>query len=297
MRVAIIALLALAALVGSTLPAAASCGSHPPVPNPLVPIACALGIGCGTPELPPVAPPTLPPGSDPLASIINNSTTTNNTTTNNTTNNFITNNFITQAQEDPQGTTTTAAAGGATTPTATPTAFAFPPSAGGGGAGGGGIGGGGGFGGSSSVGGMPINPSSDYVYTPYASGSGGSSGGGGGVSGGDPIALASLGGAPMGGGTFAMASSDTEPGPLTAGVTMASLPAAGGGSDDTMTVAMASPRTTGSASPDGSAGFGLEGPASAAGPIASGFGGTTMLAALIGVGVLGAGWAWRSLVV
>jgi hypothetical protein len=67
--------------------------------------------------------------------------------------------------------------------------------------------------------------------------------------------------------------------------------------DNSFTVAMASPATAPSASPGDSSAFGLEEPMHAGGPIASGFGGTTFLAALIGVGVLGAGWAWRSLVV
>jgi hypothetical protein len=39
----------------------------------------------------------------------------------------------------------------------------------------------------------------------------------------------------------------------------------------------------------------LEGRPSGPRSHASGYAGTTMLAALIGVGMLGAGWAWRSL--
>jgi hypothetical protein len=55
---------------------------------------------------------------------------------------------------------------------------------------------------------------------------------------------------------------------------------------------MTSPTTAPPASGDG---FAFESHPSASGARASGYAGTTMLAALMGVGMLGAGWAWRSL--
>jgi hypothetical protein len=241
------------------------------------------------------------------------------TVTNSTTN--ITNNFFTAtaqngqaptaqnqaAQGTPtnqamQGTTTAAATTptdqatqGTTTAAATTPTVALGPSGGFGG-GGGGVGGlGGGFSGGSSVGGSPINPSSELGGVQMFA-SGGTSSGGGSTSPGDPIALTSLATMAADGetGNFVMAASD-RPGvqPLTPSLSMASLPSPiGGGSDDLMTVAMVSARTAPST---GSDGFGFDGPASTSGSHHAGYASTTMLAALIGVGMLGAGWAWKSL--
>jgi hypothetical protein len=82
--------------------------------------------------------------------------------------------------------------------------------------------------------------------------------------------------------------------PLTPGIALAALPAPTGGDDNVMTVAMVSPAAQPAASPDG---FGFEDPASTPRSSAPASGSTTMLAALIGVGMLGAGWAWRALVI
>jgi hypothetical protein len=103
---------------------------------------------------------------------------------------------------------------------------------------------------------------------------------------------------PLTGTTFAMAMADAPAGgPVTQGVSLAALPTPKD-ADEAYTVAMASPAGSPSASlTTADSGFGLEGPAATGGMVPKGFSGTTMLAGLIGVGVLGAGWAWRALVV
>ncbi len=335
MRVAIIASLAFATVAG-TAPATFACSLDGgtitgTITSVVSSVGSVLGIG-GTTTTPSDSTTVASLPSDSTT----NNTTTNNTTTNNFLTNIY-NYFLSLTPDQfqafltalglpvpgttapvatAQGTTapvTTAAAPGAatgtsapagtsTTPTSTPVAFA-PSSggsgAGGGGAGGGGIGGGGFSGSSSGGGGMPINPSSSFVSQSFTGGSSGGSSTGGVFTGSGPITIASLGAdGPSGEGGVAMASPDTMPaGPLTTGVTVASLPTNAGGNDNAVTVAMVSPKPEPSASPAGGSEFGLEGPAADGGPIAAGFGGTTMLAALIGVGVLGAGWAWRSLFV
>lgn len=211
------------------------------------------------------------------------------------TNNFITNNFITN------DTTTTTAADGATpaatgTTTAATGPFALTAGTGGGGGGVGGGGGGlggGGFGGSNTgISGMPINPSSDLAafVVPMSAGGG---------MGGTTFNELAAGGGGDGGQTsdvnFAMASPGTD-GPLTAGVTLASLPASQGG--DEPFVGMASPKAGPGSAVAATSPFGFDGPASAAdGPPPGADYGALMLAGLVGVGVLGAGWAWKSLVV
>jgi hypothetical protein len=90
---------------------------------------------------------------------------------------------------------------------------------------------------------------------------------------------------------MALTDPSTEPA-VAPGIALATLPAPTDDGDDLMTVAMASPTSARPASADG---FGLEGRPSGPRSHASGYAGTTMLAALIGVGMLGAGWAWRSL--
>jgi len=278
MRVAIIALFALATVAG-TAPAASACPLESGGPVEQV-IAAAGGAAGAVGEMLGLTSPAPPPGGA--------GTTSNSTSNTTTTNTFVTNNFITNGATQGTGTQ------GATTAGITP--FTFGGGGGGIGGGGGGMGGGfgGGFGGGTTVGGMPYNPSNDYVYQPYAGG--GTNGGGGGVFFADPSAVAATAGGQTGNASFAMASApDSTDGPLTAGVTMAALPTPASG-DDSFPAALASPRTDGAASP-GSSGFGFEGPAQPAAPIASAFGGTTFLAALIGIGVLGAGWAWRAFVV
>jgi hypothetical protein len=133
---------------------------------------------------------------------------------------------------------------------------------------------------------MPINPSDGFAAQSY----GFANAGAGGVSAGGGVEISSLD-TPIG-----SALAGGSEGALTPGVKFASTPAAAP-SDEPMTVAMASPKTGGAASPDTSSGFGLDGPPLAGGSLPSGMSGTMMLAGLIGVGVLGAGWAWKSLVV
>ena len=90
-----------------------------------------------------------------------------------------------------------------------------------------------------------------------------------------------------------MPSADPSSGqPFTPDIALATSRTPTGGTDDLMTLAMASPRTARPASGDG---FGFESQPSGSGPHAPGYAGSTMLAALIGVGMLGAGWAWRAL--
>jgi hypothetical protein len=262
MRVAITVLIALAALVGP-IPALAACSSGSP--------------GGGSSPIPGIPTSIVNPvlelvGLPPLGS-----------STTNITNTTITNNiFTTTASEQ-------TSQGAATAQTTTPA-----PSAGGGG-GGGGIGGlGGGFSGGSSAGGSPINPSSESSVQMFAAG-GGTSGTGSGPSNDDPIVLASMSTTTPGEsvGTLPMALFDPSTEPAVApGIALATAPEPLGGSDDSMTVAMASPTTAAPASGDG---FGFESRPSGSRSHASGYAGTTMLAALIGVGMLGAGWAWRSL--
>ncbi|MBM4441825.1 MAG: hypothetical protein FJ027_15535, partial [Candidatus Rokubacteria bacterium] len=141
----------------------------------------------------------------------------------------------------------------------------------------------------------PMNPSDGFPPITYAAIGGGGTGAGpgGGAAAGDggptlaaggftpDVAVA--GGAPAG------------DAPLTSGVTVASLQA--GGSDDDGFVGMASPKTGGASSLNASPGFGFDGPPSADAPPAGSNYGGMMLAGLVGVGVLGAGWAWKSLVV
>jgi hypothetical protein len=203
--------------------------------------------------------------------------------TNTTTN--ITNNFFTTAEQTP-----------ATTPTAATTqTAAFAPGGGfGGGGGGGGMGAmGGGFSGSSSAGGQPINPSDTSSGQVLASAGTFGGGGGGTTTFSDPITMASLGGA---GGTTGnlvmMAAEPSNDQPLTPGIPLMAASAPVNGPDDSMTVALASPRTDRPALLDG---VKFEGEASASTAHVPGTANTTMLAALIGVGMLGAGWAWRSL--
>jgi hypothetical protein len=266
MRVAITVLVALAALAGP-IPALAACSS-------------STGGGSSSPIT------TIPKKIvNPVLELVGlpplGSSTTSNTTniTNNTTN--VTNNFFTTVAQEPTDQN-------ATTTSQTPTK-----SAGGGGGGGGGFGGlGGGFSGSSSAGGSPINPSSESSVQMFAGG-GSSSGGGGTVNVADPITLASLSPTPNeNAGSIVMASADPSGQPGMPSIALATLPAPTGGTDDLMAVAMASPKT---AQPASGEGFGFEGPASGSTAPTSGYAGTTMLAALIGVGMLGAGWAWRSL--
>jgi hypothetical protein len=291
MRVAIIALLAVAAVAGRA-PSVSAC----PFSN--------AGSNGSTSTIPiPVLGPALEPIAGPLASALGfgptsttSTTTTNNPTIDNITNNFITNNAAAQQGTADQGTTAqgaaSAAAGGAT---AAPSSPAFAPSAGGGGIGGGGGGlGGGGFSGGSSISGTPVNPSSDLgIVGVQGFGGGSSPTGGGGLT--DSFALASLAGGATEGVGFGMGSPETSAGALTAGVTFGSLPATTGATDDAMTVAMVATKGDDSASADDASAFGLDEPAPAGAPLASPFGGTTMLATLVGVGILGAGWAWRSL--
>jgi hypothetical protein len=132
---------------------------------------------------------------------------------------------------------------------------------------------------------MPINPSDGFTSTASPL-FGGASGTGG------TTTTASADDTPIGGMLASMPSGSEGPTP---GVKITSAPPAS--SDEPGTVAMASPKTEGAASGDTSSGFGLDGPAFAGGPLPSGMSGTMMLAGLIGVGVLGAGWAWKSLVV
>jgi hypothetical protein len=261
MRVAITLLVALAAVAGP-IPAFASCSS---------------GGGGGSSPITKLPKTVLDPilvviGLPPLGG-----TTTNTTNiTNNTTN--ITN--VTAAE-----------------PTGQPQTLALGPGTGGAGAGGGGgFGGmGGGFSGSSSAGGTPINPSDTPSVQMVASGSSSGSGGGGSPTFSDPITMASLSSTTTGGqGSLMMmaATDQSSDQPLTPGVALSAGPAPVSGNDDAMTVAMASPKTERPATSDG---FAFEGQASPSSSHARGTASTTMLAALIGVGMLGAGWAWRSL--
>lgn len=303
MRVATIALLALPVIAGIASPAFAcplgsSTGPVSQLPCTVLKLACG-----GSTTTPPggttTGPVTTAPGTEPGTDPTSGNPTINNTT-NNITNN-ITNNFFNgltpeeiEAAKNGKPTTTTAS----TTP-----GFAFPASGAGGGVGGasgGGIGGGS-FGGGSTVGGMPINPSSDLAFTPASGFTSSSSGGGIGFFSTTSSTLPSSG---SGGGTtttsgsFVIGAADAPAAsPITPGVSLAALPAPKGG-DDSYTIAMASPATAAAVSPAVmSSGFGLEGPASADAPMKAGVGGTPLLAGLLGLGVLGAGWAWRALVV
>ena len=263
MRVAITLLVALAAAVSGPMPAFAGCSSG--------------GGGGSSPitTLPKaILNPILPVlGLPPLGG-----TTTNITNiTNNTTN--ITN--VTAAEQTGQP---------------TQTALALGPGTGGAGAGGGGgFGGmGGGFSGSSSGGGTPVNPSDTPSVQMMASGSSSSGSGGSGATFSNPTTMASLSSTTTDGpaNVMMMAAADQSSEPLTPGVALASGPAPVSGADDAMTVAMASPKTERPATSDG---FVFEGQAAPSTSHAPGTANTTMLAALIGVGMLGAGWAWRSL--
>jgi hypothetical protein len=259
MRVAITLLLVALAAVAGPIPAFASCSS---------------GGGGGSSPITKLPKTILNPilvviGLPPLGG-----TTTNTTNiTNNTTN--ITN--VTAAEQTGQPAAALGAGGGA------------------GAGGGGGFGGmGGGFSGASSAGGTPINPSDTPSVQMVANGSS-SSGGGGSPTFSDPITMASLSSmTPDGqGNVVMMAGADqSSDQPLTPGVALAGAPAPVSGNDDAMTVAMASPKTE---QPATSEGFAFEGQAASSSSRPPGTANTTMLAALIGVGMLGAGWAWRSL--
>jgi hypothetical protein len=269
MRVAITLLVALAAAVSGPMPAFASCSSGSgggssstiaKVPkivlNPILKTMGLKPIGGGT---------------------TTNTTNITNNTTNNTTN--ITN--VTAAE--PQ------------TGQPTQAALALGPGGGSGAGGGGGFGGmGGGFSGNSGSGGTPINPSDTPSTQMAGSGSSSNGGGGGGATFSSPITMASLGSTTTDGpgNVVMMATADqSSDQPLTPGVSLATGPAPVSGADDAMTVAMASPKTERPATSDG---FTFEGQATPASSRAPGTVSTTMLAALIGVGMLGAGWAWRS---
>jgi hypothetical protein len=273
MRVAIVALVALAAVAGP-LPAFASCSSS------------GSGGGLDLPKK--ILNPVLElVGLPPLGG--SSSATTS--TTNNTTN--ITNNSFTTTAEGTAQDTPAAGAGGPAALSAFSGNTGGGASAGGGGGAGGGFGGmGGGFSGSSTVSGTPINPSADLTAQAYT-GNGTSSGGGSG-SVNEPFTMVALGATQVESvGSIAPESADATAGPLTAGVTLGSSPAPASTHDDLMTVAMASPRIGAPASTEG---FAFDEAATATGRAAAPFGGTAMLTALIGVGVLSAGWAWRSLV-
>jgi hypothetical protein len=307
MRVAMIALLALPVVAGIASPAFAcplgsSTGPVSQLPCTVLKLACGGSTttppGGTTPVGTTPGPVTTTPGTEPGTDPTSGNTTINNTT-NNITNN-ITNNFFNgltpeeiEAAKNGKPTTTTTAS---TTP-----AFAFPASGAGGGVGAGGGGGlgGGSFSGGSSVGGMPINPSADLAFSPVSGVTSSSGSSGGGFFSTTTTTLPSSG---SGGGTtttsgFVLAAGEAASfGPITPGVSLAALPAPKGG-DDSYTIAMASPATAAAVSPSvPSSGFGLEGPAADA-PMKAGVGGTPMLAGLLGLGVLGAGWAWRALVV
>ena len=144
---------------------------------------------------------------------------------------------------------------------------------------------------------MPINPSDSFSSVYSFAGFGSSGGTTAGAAGSGAVTVASLTDTPIGG-AFAGTSESAE-GPLTPSVKIASVAAMPASTEAPVTVAMASPKTEGSASasPDTSSGFGLDGPGFAGGPVPKGMNGTVLLAGLVGVGVLGAGWAWKSLVV
>jgi hypothetical protein len=199
------------------------------------------------------------------------------------TNNFVTNNFITNNAAGAEG-----AAGGAggSSPQAVPFTFASGAKGGGGGGGAGGGGLGGFSGGSNAISGTPINPSSDLG--PIMAGAGQSSGGAG-----EPIMLASVGdgdGSSYPG--FGTVVSKPDAGDFTTpGISVAAVSADEPDGKNQPFIGMASPATNDTIT--AGAGFELDGtPASTGGSPTSR--GTFVLAGLIGVAVVGAGWAWKS---
>jgi hypothetical protein len=197
------------------------------------------------------------------------SSTPASTVTNNT---FVTNTTVTNGTS---GTSGTSAA-----PTAA--AAAVPIASSGGGGGGGGFGGfaGGGFGGSGSAG-APSNPSSDAVFA---------GGSGSGASGAQTDTVALRG--PMS--SIAFAATDSgDAVPLTGDVKLAAGPAKRNADDDAVTVAMASP-VADYVTRDASVGFGAG--VDAGMPMTSHYA-WTLLSGMLGIGVAGAGWAVRALLI
>ena len=292
MRLAFIAPLAVAAAVGVAAPAAACSldGATGPIGGVITSIGGALGL-TSRPAAPTTTASTCGGGSTPGAGSTS-SGCANGTAgaglagAGSVTNNFITNNFITNNNTTGDGTQGTTG----TTPTGQTLPLTFPAGASAGGGGGAGGGGFGGFsGGGNAISGTPINPSSDLG--PILAG-GQANGGGGGA--GEPIMLASVGGGETGGASpFAAVASMPDEGPaMTPGVTVASLPAVDQGSGNSESfIGMALPKT-GETQIASASEFGLDGPPAVSGTPPSN--GTFMLAGLIGVAVMGAGWAWKS---